>query len=612
MLIHLAILAATALLLTSSAHAEELLTTENCKLTPSDSHWPSENEWASFNASIGGALLKSAPVASSCWPGNPLNSPKTCEEVQAGWNSSDFHAELPESVDMPYYANNSCLPPGIPGYFPERGCIVGGYPQYIVNASSEQQIATAMKWASQRDIRIIVKGTGHDLAGRSSGAFALSIWTRNFRRMDFDSPWNSTDSVLIAGSGRRWREVYEAAEKAGRAVVGGADGSVGLGGHIQAGGHGPLSSTYGLAADQVYQATVVTTDGQIVTANKDQYQDLLWAIRGGTGGLYGVVTEYVLKTYPAVSNVTVGYLSMMATSDDPDSINATTEAAALITGKIPDLMDAGLAGTVYLSTGLTSLAFNPALTSPPPGILITYQPFAFNTTPEAMTSLLAPLLSTIRALPSAPNITTIEPVVHPSFNAFQTAFGQSTAVGTGGIVSSHLLSRAALTAASLRTHIQSALAARNATVGSSLLLTMVAGRGPANVPAAMRGALHPSWRRAYVHAIATGATAVDIANPDKTPEKALQEGAEWAEENLETVWRAWSPGMGAYFNEANAFLKRWREEFYGESYEGLRAVKGKYDAGGSLWVLGGVGNEEWAYDWGSGRLCRIGGGGGDY
>lgn len=43
---------------------------------------------------------------------------------------------------------------------------MGGLPSYIVNATSAKQVATATKWAADRDIRIVVKGTGHDLNGR--------------------------------------------------------------------------------------------------------------------------------------------------------------------------------------------------------------------------------------------------------------------------------------------------------------------------------------------------------------------------------------------------------------------------------------------------------------
>lgn len=147
---------------------------QNCKTTPLDSGWPSDAEWAALNKTIGGALLRTTPVASSCWPGNPFNSPYSCEAVKGNWSSGTFHAALPESIDYPIFANNSCLPPGASGYDESRGCELGGLPEYIVNATTAEQVATAMTWAAERNIRITVKGTGHDMNGRYSHHAPLS------------------------------------------------------------------------------------------------------------------------------------------------------------------------------------------------------------------------------------------------------------------------------------------------------------------------------------------------------------------------------------------------------------------------------------------------------
>jgi FAD/FMN-containing dehydrogenase len=98
--------------------------------------------------------------------------------------------------------------------------------------------------------------------------------------MGFKSDWrhpskNTTEHVAVVGSGNNWGDVLQGAYSVGRTVVSGQDPTVGLGGFIGGGGHGPLSSHYGLAADQVLQATVVTTDGRILVANPTQNQDLL-------------------------------------------------------------------------------------------------------------------------------------------------------------------------------------------------------------------------------------------------------------------------------------------------------------------------------------------------
>ncbi|EXK78278.1 hypothetical protein FOQG_17036 [Fusarium oxysporum f. sp. raphani 54005] len=96
--------------------------------------------------------------------------------------------------------------------------------KYILEATSAAQIATAMKWASSRNIRIVIKGKGHDLNGR--GAYSLSIWTHRLRDMSFKSDWrhpskNTTEHIAVVGSGNNWGDVLQAAYSVGRTVVSG-------------------------------------------------------------------------------------------------------------------------------------------------------------------------------------------------------------------------------------------------------------------------------------------------------------------------------------------------------------------------------------------------------
>lgn len=137
-----------------------------CKLTPLDATWPCESEWNLLNATIDGFLLRTVPVASSCWPGNPLGSTVGCNTTIENWSNATWHSQQPESIDHQIYANNTCLPNDAPGYSSERGCSMDAFPQYIVNATDASHVAYAMKWASDRNIRITIRGTGHDLNGR--------------------------------------------------------------------------------------------------------------------------------------------------------------------------------------------------------------------------------------------------------------------------------------------------------------------------------------------------------------------------------------------------------------------------------------------------------------
>ncbi|KAJ3013413.1 hypothetical protein NUW54_g1602 [Trametes sanguinea] len=81
--------------------------------------------------------------------------------------------------------------------------------------------------------------------------------------------------------------------------------STGVGGLVLGGGYGWLSAAYGLAIDNLVQATVVTADGAIRTANASENADLFWAIRGA-GSNFGVVTEFVLKLHTQRRTVFAG------------------------------------------------------------------------------------------------------------------------------------------------------------------------------------------------------------------------------------------------------------------------------------------------------------------
>jgi FAD/FMN-containing dehydrogenase len=75
-------------------------------------------------------------------------------------------------------------------------------------------------------------------------------------------------------------EIYAEAVKNNITVVGGGDVEVGIGGWITGGGHSPVSSKFGLGADQVLEMEVVTADGELHTINATTNPDLFWAMRG--------------------------------------------------------------------------------------------------------------------------------------------------------------------------------------------------------------------------------------------------------------------------------------------------------------------------------------------
>ncbi|KAI0459497.1 FAD-binding domain-containing protein [Xylaria acuta] len=587
-----------------------------CKVTPTDQLWPTQQDWSKLNASIDNVLISTSPVASSCYPGNPFSSTEPCNEVIDSWSLAAFHGSLPESVNYPIWANNSCLPPNAAGYNESTGCHVGGYPQYVANITTAEQIAVVLRWATQRNVRVVVKGTGHDLNGRSTGAFSLSIWTHNLKQRSMNNSWpipasNKTASVLIAGSGNTWGEALGFALGHGRAVVSAADMTVGLGGHIQGGGHGPLSSTYGLAADQVLQVTIATSTGLVLVANDAQNQDLFWAIRGGGAGQYGVVIEFVVLTYPAPIDIVTSHIAISAanlTTKDPITANMTWMALAQFMSCLPDLMDQGVVGSGTVSTG-DAARHSLGLSQPPPGNVASLDLWAYNSTHESLGALLTTvrenILKSLGNSSSLISMTISEPTTTPNYTAFFNAINTSPSpAGQIGLASSRLLGHLELSElpqADLGLYLKRIMASHTKGAGSVLSIVLQSGPGPRKVPRERRGAVNPTWRKTYVHMIATGA---DGDLEGRSPSQFLDETAQWVEVNQETVWRQWAPETGAYMNEANPFNSQWKHDFYGTNYDSLVQIKRKYDPTYTLSVLSGVDSDFWTYRLDTGLLCQ--------
>src|SRR4030095_12435281 len=98
--------------------------------------------------------------------------------------------------------------------------------------------------------------------------------------------------------GVRWIEAYDAVTtKAGRYVQGGGCCRVGGGGVIEGGVFGSFSKNFGLAAAGLLEAEVVTADGKVLIANACTNPDLFWALKGGGGGTFGVLTRMTLATH---------------------------------------------------------------------------------------------------------------------------------------------------------------------------------------------------------------------------------------------------------------------------------------------------------------------------
>jgi FAD/FMN-containing dehydrogenase len=149
----------------------------------------------------------------------------------------------------------------------------------VIAAETAADVQAGINFANQTSVRLIVKGTGHDALGRSAGAGSLSIWTHLLRGINVtmkDPVSVSHDAVASVklGAGMVWGDIYKEMGNMNLTVVGGADPHVGIGGWTQGSGHGPLTSYFGMGADQVFQMEVVTADGEFRFINTTSSPDI--------------------------------------------------------------------------------------------------------------------------------------------------------------------------------------------------------------------------------------------------------------------------------------------------------------------------------------------------
>ncbi|CAE6461869.1 unnamed protein product [Rhizoctonia solani] len=264
--------------------------------TLADSHctanrtcWPSPGTWSAFNSSVDGQLIAPRPPGWVCH--DPNYDEAACNNVKASWNDSFWRADQPGSMMNIFRGSPECnvdTPRNVT-------CEQGFVPVYSVDARNENHVSEAVKFAGEHDLRLVVKNTGHDFLGRSSAEGSFSIWTHHLKGIKFTNSFigagcsnsETTQSAVTVGAAELWIDVYKAANDHNATVVGGAAQSIGAaGGWVQGGGHSPMSGLYGLGVDNALQFKVVKPNGQVVTANKCQNQDLFWALRGGGGKVF--------------------------------------------------------------------------------------------------------------------------------------------------------------------------------------------------------------------------------------------------------------------------------------------------------------------------------------
>lgn len=166
------------------------------------------------------------------------------------------------------------------------------HPAVIVRAAGTADVLTAVRFGREHDLRIAVRGGGHNVAGNGTveGGLVIDLGPMKGVHVDPRQMTVRVEPGVILGDLDRETEPF------GLVVPIGVVTGTGVGGLTLGGGVGWLTRAFGLTIDSLLSADVVTADGRVVRASPDDDADLFWGIRGG-GGNFGIVTSMEFRAY---------------------------------------------------------------------------------------------------------------------------------------------------------------------------------------------------------------------------------------------------------------------------------------------------------------------------
>ncbi|KAF2733568.1 hypothetical protein EJ04DRAFT_553251 [Polyplosphaeria fusca] len=545
----------------------------NYTCIPGQSCWPSTTQWSAFNQSIGGNLKVTVPWAAPCYAGS---TSKECQSIGStymdGISRTGQYGSM-EFLDWEACGVSSCILNSFQPTSPVSGqCSLGRLSTYYVEATKAEDISTTLNFVREHGIRISIKNTGHDYFGRSNSANSLAVWTHNMKDTKYHKTFQPQgcktqyENVGEIGAGVQAHEAWEFFDPLGMHVTVGAVESVGLaGGFGQGGGHGPLGPSYGLMVDQAIEFDLVTADGQLRTINECTDPDLFWAMRGGGGSTYGILTSYKFQLHPAVPLQVYSFEAYFPMPERDLDITESKVHRDIIRALAQNQ-------TIFANNGIAG--YNFIL----PDHIITLQVVPI-TDAAAFKNITSQWHDFLTAYPGL-NITESKYYTFDKFADWH-AFTESPSISRNGPVGLGLAEAGRFIPKKLfstPTEIESLVNAvvtamqfsyTNRGGGSAQLYAT----GPVNHPDNSKTGVNPMWRDAMWEVIMGGIWTSNLAPAVRTQ---IQNTISASIQPLKAI----TPGGGCYLNEGDWTEENWQQTFFGSNYNRLLEVKKKYDPTG--------------------------------
>ncbi|KAF2466123.1 FAD-binding domain-containing protein [Lindgomyces ingoldianus] len=567
---------------------DDMTPISNYTCIPGKPCWPSASQWGAFNHSIGGNLKITVPWAAPCYSGM---SSEECKKVAThymdGISRTAQYGSM-EFLDWETCGPSNCILNSFAPSSPVSGqCQLGRLSSYYVEAHTADDISKALNFTREHGIRVSIKNTGHDYFGRSNAANSLAIWTHNMKDAKYYKTFQPKGcktqytNVGQVGAGIQAQEAWEFFEPLNMLVTVGAVSSVGIaGGFGQGGGHGPLGPTWGLMVDQAIEFDVVTADGKVRTINECTDPDLFWAMRGGGGGTYAVLTAYKFQLHPAIP---LNVYSFQANWTPPTDITESKVHRDIITALARNQ-------TLFAKHGIAG--YNFLL----PDHMVSLQILPSSDT-EAIKAITAQWHD---FLTSYPNLTIHDNTYHtfPKFSEWH-KFSESPSIARNGPVGLGLAESGRFVPKKLFTTEEKISSVVNAVLSAMQISVTNKGggsaqlyaTGPLNQPDNAKTGVNPAWRDSMWEVIMGG---IWTSNTPLNVRTQIQNTISASIQPFKAI----TPDGGCYMNEGDWTEENWQQTFFGSNYNKLLAVKKIYDPTGlfNCWkCVGWTGYEDPMY-----------------
>ena len=547
--------------------------------TPADATcWPTAADVAALTAALSTlpASLRNASWTSPTMP-FPAAVPISSE------NNQPFYGINSAQLFAPLYVRNAddlrgvCWLPSSNPFFTSM-CFPGivnnpsdpRLPAFIALPLDVDQVRAVVNFARVHRLCVAVAGTGHDFMARhtcNSVDSSILIRTTFIKGASFSPDTNT----IKFGAGFTFDEAHAAAARVNRVVPSGWANTVGLGWYL-AGGHGPHGNFLGMGSDNLVAAEVVLANGTAVNASATTNADLWWALRGGGGSTWGVITSITVQAYPipqgGFTRVTA---SMVGELCNTDAGSAKLSGAINAIAAWIQTLGPKWSGLWFTTPYVDSVSA--CRTSWSVNIMYVFQGGPTDATFVADTSALSAGLNAVQS-----GFGTLTTVNVANFSAAMRAQSVETIIPVGWIgpsggasgfaggLPSVLVQRDKLASSALQAHILARAKDCVAPTRQCYRLEVYDDlTGHVGAPQAANVSVNPLMRTALVHYLSAG----------------------WPAATQQTFYDL---GDASYFSESALVLSTWQQRYWGSNYAALLAVKRKYDPGNLFWCRHCVGD----------------------